>query len=745
MTSLDLRPGKLSIVAYPGNEHTLTLTWPASELDGTTWTATLGGDAVDSITVDGDDLVIVFTTPTGDGVYDLVVTDTSVDPDAVMVVGKVRSTATAGAAATSSSVTVTRATATSAVTVVAAGPTGPTGATGPTGPTGPAGSDATVTTGAVDAAGAVMNTDTSTAAMSFVVDEDAMTSNSATKVPTQQSVKAYVDALSGTYVSAVVPTGLVGDGVTDDSAAIQAAIDAVEAAGGGTVFIPRGTYLIGTTLLVEGAAIDSNFDWALGGVAIVGEGMRGTILLGTSGDTLLQYGDAVNKQNLKLAELSLIGPGKADAGSIGLDSRTTGGGYVFDNVLVQDFAIGIRYYDNTLVDARHLNVRHCGIGLALGYYSDAQIYAACRFDSCDVGVHIGYWDTARSQSSPTESHVVTFATCMSNGCGVSYYVEGSSTECITWEGGYAESYTDTCIRLADPSFARALSATVRINNHYFNGSDAVNHAIEVNRAVRSVEINGGGFRNHVISPVHVRRTDAKVLITPGNYDSTSGELGNVKLPDATFQNVVDGRGVRVGQFPEPVTFAATLPTAGANWLGSRVLVSGVEYLCGLDSAATYRWFPVSGFIAANKPVAFNVPVTGTLTWSMANEARSTLITLPVGARITGARVRVNVSSGNISVGIFSADGGTRHATTGTIACPGTGNQAVTFTSAVALPPGIYVAALSCDNTTAQFFGTTIGQPYGASSHAASHPLPTTLSSVDAGGVGGVPVVGIIAG
>jgi len=46
----------------------------------------------------------------------------------------------------------------------------------------------------VDAAGAVMNTDTTTASMSFVVDEDDMTSNSATKVPTQQSVKAYVDS-----------------------------------------------------------------------------------------------------------------------------------------------------------------------------------------------------------------------------------------------------------------------------------------------------------------------------------------------------------------------------------------------------------------------------------------------------------------------------------------------------------------------------------------------------------------------
>ena len=49
----------------------------------------------------------------------------------------------------------------------------------------------------VNAAGAVMNSDTTTVDMSFVIDEDNMTSNSDTKVPTQQSVKAYVDANGG--------------------------------------------------------------------------------------------------------------------------------------------------------------------------------------------------------------------------------------------------------------------------------------------------------------------------------------------------------------------------------------------------------------------------------------------------------------------------------------------------------------------------------------------------------------------
>ena len=54
---------------------------------------------------------------------------------------------------------------------------------------------------ALDTAGAVMNTDTTTADMQFVVDEDNMASDSATKVPTQQSVKAYVDNSDSTKVT----------------------------------------------------------------------------------------------------------------------------------------------------------------------------------------------------------------------------------------------------------------------------------------------------------------------------------------------------------------------------------------------------------------------------------------------------------------------------------------------------------------------------------------------------------------
>ena len=48
----------------------------------------------------------------------------------------------------------------------------------------------------------------------------------------------------GTFVNVKdAPYNAVGDGVTDDTNAINAAIGAVATAGGGTVFFPKGIYL----------------------------------------------------------------------------------------------------------------------------------------------------------------------------------------------------------------------------------------------------------------------------------------------------------------------------------------------------------------------------------------------------------------------------------------------------------------------------------------------------------------------
>ena len=119
----------------------------------------------------------------------------------------------------------------------------------------------------VNAAGAVMNSDTSTAAMSFVTDQDNMSGNSATKVPTQQSVKAYVDTSINNLVNGA-PGALdtlnelaaaLGDD-SDFSTTITSSIATKLPLAGGTMtgnIVMSGSQTVdGRDLSVDGAKLD---------------------------------------------------------------------------------------------------------------------------------------------------------------------------------------------------------------------------------------------------------------------------------------------------------------------------------------------------------------------------------------------------------------------------------------------------------------------------------------------------------
>ena len=120
----------------------------------------------------------------------------------------------------------------------------------------------------VAAAGAVMEADTSTASMAFVVDEDDMVSNSATKVPTQQSVKAYVDA------------AVLGAGSYDD----EQARDAIGAALGDTANIDF-TYDDGTDSITADLTTAAKTQT----INFVIDGGGSTITTGIKGDIVIDY------------------------------------------------------------------------------------------------------------------------------------------------------------------------------------------------------------------------------------------------------------------------------------------------------------------------------------------------------------------------------------------------------------------------------------------------------------------------
>jgi hypothetical protein len=77
--------------------------------------------------------------------------------------------------------------------------------------------------------------------------------------------------------TSVVQFGATGNGITDDTFAIQAAIDSVFAGGGGIVYFPAGTYIINARLRPNMSAYPTGI-WVYSGITLNGAGQGATIL-----------------------------------------------------------------------------------------------------------------------------------------------------------------------------------------------------------------------------------------------------------------------------------------------------------------------------------------------------------------------------------------------------------------------------------------------------------------------------------
>jgi Pectate lyase superfamily protein len=108
--------------------------------------------------------------------------------------------------------------------------------------------------------------------------------------------------------------GAVGDGVTDDTVAIQAAITAAEAAGGGTVFFPPGDYVVNGALVIGHSKT----------VRLVGSGYvqgspltRPTRLIRLAGTSTMITAAGTTfaiRCHLEIRDMSIVGNGTASKG-----------------------------------------------------------------------------------------------------------------------------------------------------------------------------------------------------------------------------------------------------------------------------------------------------------------------------------------------------------------------------------------------------------------------------------------------
>ena len=141
--------------------------------------------------------------------------------------------------------------------------------------------------------------------------------------------------------------GAKGDGVTDDTAAINAAIAALKAAGGDLLYFPRGNYISSGQIALDASV------WMIG----AGPNATKISVSGNLATALLAYNGSGGSQgfNFRMSGFTLVGPNRL-AGSIGLQLQKLSRSHI-DNVVIQFFDTA---FDATDVDqSQFQNVVWC--------------------------------------------------------------------------------------------------------------------------------------------------------------------------------------------------------------------------------------------------------------------------------------------------------------------------------------------------------------------------------------------------
>lgn len=183
-----------------------------------------------------------------------------------------------------------------------------------------------------------------------------------------------------------VAYGAVGDGSTNDTTAIQNAIDDAKAAGGGIVFLPIGTYSVSTL----------NW-WPT--VSIIGVSAQASVLKARAAGSMLSY-----QGDLTAANPSVVGSGRlsnfamdgnSSTGTTGMDFRRIPHFY-WDSLFIHHFSsTGMKFRGVEIGTILGVRIEDCGsygvdsdkttLSDSSPYASNLIVWSQCSFVRCPVG------------------------------------------------------------------------------------------------------------------------------------------------------------------------------------------------------------------------------------------------------------------------------------------------------------------------------------------------------------------------
>lgn len=280
----------------------------------------------------------------------------------------------------------------------------------------------------------------------------------------------------------VLDYGAVGDGVTDDRAAFQAAVTAVIAAGRGTVFVPSGTYLInGTTSpdsFLNGVLIpwDNNYDLRPY-LRIVGDGGV-TIKAGSNSMAVFR----VSTTFVEISNICIDGNSKTNVVGIGVWPENTGNvtltapvsqSYFLSNSVTakncfigMDFQPGVTdttnrqsgcFYHAVYDYHGNTNTQHLVFSYPYDYnaapsatnqnYTTRSGFYNCSFINGNVGIYakgvgdVYFYNTNVELINSTSA--VRGAVPLATPTGVYVSSQGTFAKVVQMFGGYVEACTET--------------------------------------------------------------------------------------------------------------------------------------------------------------------------------------------------------------------------------------------------------------------------------------------------------------
>lgn len=382
--------------------------------------------------------------------------------------------------------------------------------------------------------------------------------------PYTGSAATNVEAKLSEYVS-VKDFGAVGDGVVDDTAAIQAAIDYVFSANGGEVYVPFGTYICSSTITLKN------------NVKIYGDGPKVSILeftgAASNGITL-----PANLTKSSIIGLKIYSSASSTGNGISYtDNVNPSRELFFDQYEIEGFEIGIRlaFSINAYIGQGRLIGQGAGVATGIGIHMGDPGVIGCYATTISKA-YIAAYETGYYDERPGNTLALNIVI---EGCNFPVVATSNSdSSTITMVAPYFEgnNISNSLVNVVDPEVHMTI-----INPFAYDVSNVVPNFSARLSGTNITLIGATGQPDQNSPSVLVRKGADEAIQRMECYSDNTGHVASfrmVKSHQDTQGNIATVDGESLGQWLISGVNSSSAQAIAAETIARQVGSAGATYI-----------------------------------------------------------------------------------------------------------------------------------------------------------------------